>query len=69
MDNFKIIYRILKSLEASLDFEETDVSAISPEKLGVTKARWEQLLIMMQERGISKGLSAQGQQERTNDTL
>lgn len=69
MDNFKSIYRILKSLEASLDFEETDVSAISPEKLGVTKARWEQLLIMMQERGISKGLSAQGQQERTNDTL
>lgn len=56
MDNFKIIYRILKSLEASLDFEETDVSAISPEKLGVTKARWEQLLIMMQDEGYIKGI-------------
>lgn len=56
MDNFKIIYKILKSLEASLDFEETDVSAISPEKLGVTKARWEQLLIMMQDEGYIKGI-------------
>lgn len=47
MNNFKVIYRILKYLEASLDYEEFDVEAISPFRLDVTRERWEQILIMM----------------------
>ena len=47
MDNFKVIYKILKFLEVSLDYEQTDVDAISPERLHITHERWEQLLIMM----------------------
>jgi len=56
MDNFKIIYRILKHLEASLDCEHTDIEAISPSRLGVTRGRWEQLLIMLQDSGYIKGI-------------
>lgn len=56
MDNFKVIYRILKHLEASMDYEEFDADAISPSKLGITRERWEQLLVMMQEDGYIKGI-------------
>ena len=56
MNNFKVIYRILKYLEASLDCEEFDVEAISPFRLDVTRERWEQILIMMQDNGYIKGI-------------
>lgn len=56
MDNFKIIYKILKFLEASLDYEQTDVDAISPGRLHITHERWEQLLIMMQDNGYVTGI-------------
>ncbi|OQB13330.1 MAG: YjcQ protein [Firmicutes bacterium ADurb.Bin193] len=56
MDNFKVIYRILKHLEASLDYPETDYEAISPFRLNVTRERWEQLLIMLQDEGYIKGI-------------
>ena len=56
MNKFKVIYRILKYLEASLDCEEFDVEAISPFRLDVTRERWEQILIMMQDNGYIKGI-------------
>ena len=56
MDNFKVIYRILKHLEASLDCDYTDTEAISPERLGVTKERWEQLLLMLQDSKFITGI-------------
>lgn len=56
MDNFKIVYRILKYLEASLDYEEFDIEAISPFRLGITRERWERLLVMMQDDGYISGL-------------
>lgn len=56
MDNFKTIYRILKHLESMMDCEYTDVSAISHERLGITKERWEQILILLQDEGYIKGL-------------
>lgn len=56
MDNFKVIYNILKYLEASLDCEEFDPDAVSPFKLGITRERLEQLLIMMQDDGYIRGI-------------
>jgi len=56
MDNFKVIYSILKHLEASLDCAELDTDPISPFRLGITRERWEQILIMMQDEGYIKGL-------------
>ena len=39
MDNFKIIYKILKILEQAMDYEEFDYSLISSEQLNVTPER------------------------------
>lgn len=56
MDNFKTIYKILKHLERTLDCDETDVTAISHTRLGITRERWEQLLIMLQKEGYIDGI-------------
>lgn len=57
MDNFKIIYKILKRLESMMDCEYTDTTAISHERLGITRERWEQILILLQENGYIKGIA------------
>ena len=51
MDNFKIMYRILKYLEESLDEPNIDMTKISHEALGISFLRWEALLRLMQEEG------------------
>lgn len=56
MDNFKIIYRILKYLEQHLGEENLDFDKISYEQFGISFLRWEALLRMMQEEGYIKGL-------------
>lgn len=57
MDNFKVIYKILKHLEAQLDFEYNDNEAISSERLGVSKERREQLIIMLADSGYVTGVT------------
>ncbi len=39
MDNFKIIYRILSTLEKSMDLEECNLDCISPETLHISSER------------------------------
>lgn len=56
MDNFIIIYKILKALEQSMDFEVFDSDRISPSVLGVSKERRDKLLIEMQHEGYIDGL-------------
>ncbi len=56
MDNFAVIYKILRALEKSMDFEEFDNSSITPEALGVTIERRNKLLIEMQRSGYISGL-------------
>ena len=56
MDNFGIIYRILKYLEQHLGEENLDLDKISHERFGISFARWETLLRMMQEEGYIRGL-------------
>lgn len=57
MDNFTIIYKILKSLEKAMDFEEFDISTISHEKLGITYQRWEKIMIMLSKSGYIEGMA------------
>lgn len=57
MDNFKYIYRILKALDDGMDFEEFDFVRISPEIIGLSRERWEQLLIQLQKSGYVEGLN------------
>lgn len=56
MDNFKIIYKILRTLEKNMGNEKFDIASISAKKLNVPFEKWEQLLILMQEDGYIKGL-------------
>lgn len=56
MDNFKVIYQILKYLEAAMDARIYDGSGISAEALRISRERWEQILLMMQEAGYINGL-------------
>lgn len=56
MDNFSIIYKILKALEKALDYDEFDVSQISAERLGITFQRWEKLMIMLAKSGYVEGV-------------
>lgn len=56
MDNFSVIYKILKTLEKAMDLEEFDVSAISPERLGISYLRWEKLMIMLSKSGYVEGI-------------
>lgn len=57
MNDFKTIYRILKHLEQSMDYPETDMEAISPQRLGISQERWEQLFILLQQEGYISGVA------------
>ena len=56
MDNFKMIYRILKYLEQHLGESDLGMEEVSHERLGISFLRWEALLKLMQEEGYIKGL-------------
>lgn len=51
MDNFKIIYKILRELEKNMGNEEFSVQSISAGKLKIPYNQWEQLMILMQDEG------------------
>ncbi|MCX7715035.1 MAG: YjcQ family protein [Clostridia bacterium] len=57
MDNFKIIYKILKILEAALDLDEFDKSLISTESMVISQNRWNSLMEMMAAEGYIQGVS------------
>ena len=57
-ENYRIIYRILRTLEREMDAEEIDPEMISAECLGVNKARWANLIEMLVDSGYIKGVTA-----------
>ena len=54
-DNFKFIYKILRTLESAMDYPEFDVSQISAEKLGISSERWTRYIEILQDVGYIKG--------------
>ena len=56
MDNFKAVYKILSTLEASMDLSEANANLFDAETLGVTKERWTKYLEMMEDVGYIKGV-------------
>ena len=56
MDDFNVMYKILKYLKASMAAEEFDENQISAARLGVSELLIERLLIMMQDDGYIRGL-------------
>lgn len=56
MNDFKIIYRILKYLQSSLDVDEPDFSVIGAEALNMTQAKWSRIMKMLADSGYIDGL-------------
>lgn len=53
-DNFKCIYKILKALEAALDYDNPDLECISHENLEISKQRWNAYIEMLYDSGYVK---------------
>lgn len=56
LDNFKIIYKILKALEKGMDAEEFNVENISHETLKISYPRWEKTIILLVKAGYIEGV-------------
>ena len=54
--DFTAIYKILKFLDRNAGNEDCNMQMISAEELKMGEARWEQLMIALQEDGYIKGL-------------
>lgn len=57
MDNIRIIYRILKALESSMDAEEFDERMIAPETLHISESRLLSILRMLLLAGLIEGIA------------
>ena len=55
-ENFKIMYRVLKTLDRYKGDEDFDVHSISAETLGVPETVWEQLMIEFARAGYIDGV-------------
>ena len=56
MNNFSIIYKILKALEAAMDYDEFDTKQIAAERLRISYQRWEKIMIMLTKSGYVEGI-------------
>ena len=56
MDNFKAVYKILSTLEKSMDYPEFDMDRISANTLGISQERWNRYIEMMVDVGYIKGV-------------
>ncbi len=57
MNNFKIIYKILRLLDKHKGDESFDYELISASAMKISFAEWEQLLIELQANGYIRGLT------------
>ena len=57
MEYFSIVYKILKAIYYSMDYEEFDENSISPETLNVSVPKWEAIMRELVEQGYVKGVS------------
>lgn len=56
MEDFKVIYKILKALYDAMDYNEFDYETISPEVLGVSANKRKALLLMLAKEGYIEGI-------------
>ena len=57
MNNFNIIYKILKYLETAMDYDEADMNFISAEKFGISQNRWSSIIEMLAADGYIDGIT------------
>lgn len=58
MDDFRLIYKILRTLQKSMDCEELDSSLLSPECLGLSLPKWSRIMAMLITEGYISGAQA-----------
>lgn len=55
MEDFRIIYKILRILQKTMDLEEFDSEELSAEALGLTVPKWSRLMAMLLKEGYISG--------------
>lgn len=55
MDDFRLIYKILRILQKSMDCEEIDKEVLSPERLGMSVPKWSRIMAMLLNEGYIAG--------------
>lgn len=55
MDDFRLIYKILRILQKSMDCEEIDKEVLSPERLGMSVPKWNRIMAMLLNEGYIAG--------------
>lgn len=55
MDDFRLIYKILRILQKSMDCEEFDREALSAERLGLTEPKWSRIMAILLNEGYISG--------------
>ncbi|WP_092371618.1 YjcQ family protein [Enterocloster lavalensis] len=55
MDDFRLIYRILRILQKSMDCEEIDRDILSPERLELSVPKWNRIMSMLINEGYITG--------------
>ena len=59
MDNFSVIYKILKKLEKAMDLDEFSIDDVSAEVLKISESRWAAIIEMLCENGYIAGVTVQ----------
>lgn len=57
MDNFNIIYKILKALERAMDYDEFDIDTVSAQRLKISENRLMKIWEMLCKEGFVEGVS------------
>ena len=57
MDNFSVIYKILRYLESAMDCDECMTDCISATALKISEQRWEHIMIMLSDEGYITGVN------------
>lgn len=58
MNDFRVIYRILRELSAAIDADEFDPQRLTPEAVGTSEKRFNALMVMLVENGYVEGVTA-----------
>ena len=56
MEEFSIIYKILRILQKSMDYDEVDVRLISASALGISQNKWIRMMKMLADNGYIEGV-------------
>lgn len=56
MEEFSVIYKILKILKDTMDLEEFDNELLSPEELRLSVPKWSRIMVLMVHEGCVTGV-------------